>query len=70
VRPDQRFDAAAWERQDLEEQFRRLRTVPIEQRLQEVIAWSAVLLADELERSAGRSRVQPPHPMGLGPRRP
>jgi hypothetical protein len=57
---------ADWDRLDLEAQRARLRDVPIEQRLEEVLAWSAVLLADELERSDGRPAVEPPLPVGLG----
>jgi len=62
---------ARWDRQDLEDQRRRLRVVPIEERLRETIAWSATLLADELERSRGRSAraAAAPDPVGLGPRR-
>jgi hypothetical protein len=66
VRFGQRFDAADWTRLDLEAQRARLRDVPIEERLEEVLAWSAVLLADELERSDGRPLVERPLPMGLG----
>jgi hypothetical protein len=68
VRPDQRFDATDWNRLDLEAQRARLRDVPIEERLAEVLAWSAALLADELERSEGRARVERPLPLGLGGR--
>ena len=70
MRLDQRFDAADWNRLDLEAQRARLRDVPIEERLAEVLAWSAVLLADELERSDGRARVERPLPPGLGRRVP
>jgi hypothetical protein len=66
VRLGQRFNVADWDRLDLEAQRARLRDVPIEQRLEEVLAWSAVLLADELERSDGRSPVERPVPVGLG----
>ena len=41
VRLGQRFDVADWDRLDLEAQRARLRDVPIEQRLEEVLAWSA-----------------------------
>ena len=61
--------SADWDRQDLEEQRRRLHTVAIDDRLQEVIAWSAVLLADAIERS-GTSPAPAPDPVGLGSRRP
>jgi len=48
-----------------------MRTVPLEERLREAIAWSAVLLADALKHShAPRARdVAPPDPVGLGTRR-
>jgi hypothetical protein len=68
VRLGQRFDVADWNRVDLEAQRARLREVPIEERLEEVLAWSAVLLADELERSGGRPPVERPVPVGLGSR--
>jgi hypothetical protein len=70
VRLGQHFAVADWDRLDLEAQRMRLREVPIAQRLEEVLAWSAVLLADELERSGGRLRVERPVPAGLGSRRP
>ena len=66
MRLGQRFNVADWDRLDLEAQRARLRDVPIEQRLEEVLAWSAVLLADELERSDGRPPVERPVPVGLG----
>jgi hypothetical protein len=66
VRLGQRSEVADWNRLDLEAQRARLRDVPIEQRLEEVLAWSAALLADEIERSEGRSRVERPIPVGLG----
>ena len=66
MRLGQRFDVADWNRLDLEAQRARLCDVPIEERLEEVLAWSALLLADELERSGGRLRVEPPVPEGLG----
>lgn len=64
----QRFDTAHWNRLDLETQRARLRDVPIGQRLEEVLAWSAALLADELERSDGRHGAERPVPVGLGSR--
>jgi len=66
VRIGQRFEADDWNRLDLEGQRARLRDVPIEQRLEEVLAWSAALLADEIERSGARPRVERPVPAGLG----
>jgi hypothetical protein len=54
---------------DLEEQRRRLRTVPIEDRLQEVIAWSAALLADDIGPADAPPLDTLPEPVGLGPRR-
>jgi hypothetical protein len=68
VRLDQRFQVADWNRLDLETQRARLRDVPIGQRLEEVLAWSAVLLADDLARSHGVPRAQRPLPVGLGSR--
>ena len=65
MRLGQRSEVADWNRLDLEAQRARLRDVPIEQRLEEVLAWSAALLADEIERSEGR-RVERPIPVGLG----
>jgi hypothetical protein len=61
---------ASWHRHDLEKQRRRLRTLSLEERLQETIAWSAALLADELEHARERSphAVAPPDPVGLGTR--
>jgi hypothetical protein len=62
---------ACRQRQELEDQRRWRRVVPLEERLRETIAWSAALLADDLERS-GRRRspaTDPPDPVGLGPRR-
>jgi hypothetical protein len=70
VRLGQRFEAEDWNRLDLEAQRARLRDVPIEQRLEEVLAWSAALLADELERSSGSPQVERPVPLGLGSHRP
>jgi len=70
VQPGQRFDMADWNHLDLEAQRARLRDVPIEQRLEEVLAWSAALLADEIARSGGRPRVERPDPVGLGSHRP
>jgi hypothetical protein len=58
---------ARWNRQDMDEQRRRLRTTSLDDRLQEAIAWSAVLLADEIERTGRVSAA--PHPVGLGSRR-
>jgi hypothetical protein len=66
VRVGQRFAADDWDRLDLEAQRARVRDVPIEQRLEEVLAWSAALLADEIERSGGPPRVERPVPVGLG----
>lgn len=54
----------SWRESSLEDQRRRLEEVPIEQRLLEAIAWSAVLLADALRRGELRER---PLPRGLGP---
>jgi hypothetical protein len=65
VRRGRRFDVADWTRADLEAQRARLRDVPIEERLEEVLAWSAALLADELERSDGKP-AERPFPTGLG----
>lgn len=70
VRADGRFSSEDWVAQDLEKQHLRLHAVPIADRLQEVIAWSAVLLADELARSDGRLPNDAPDPVGLGTRRP
>jgi len=58
------FDA--WRTADLDEQRRRLRTVPIDQRLREVLAWSAVAMADALDRSDDPARLATPDPVGLG----
>jgi len=58
------------DRQHLEEQRRRVRVVPIEDRLREVIAWSAALLADHLARMDAAHRRTDPDPVGLGSRRP
>lgn len=49
-------------------QRRRLAAVPIADRLLETIAWSAVLLADDLRRHP--IRRERPLPTGLGRRRP
>ena len=46
-----------------EDQRRRQKNVPIEERLLEAIAWSATLLADSLRRGELRER---PLPTGLG----
>lgn len=54
----------SWRKGSLEEQRRRLENVPIEERLLETIAWSAVLLADALRRGELPER---PLPRGLGP---
>ena len=54
----------SWRKASLEDQRRRLETVPIEERLREAIAWSATLLADSLRRGELRER---PLPKGLGP---
>jgi hypothetical protein len=64
-------DFASWDREDIEDQRRRQRTVSLEQRLEETIAWSAALLADELEHASERGvhTVTPPDPVGLGTRR-
>lgn len=55
----------SWRASSLEDQHRRLASVPIEQRLLEAIAWSAALLADALRRGERRER---PLPTGLGSR--
>ncbi len=55
-----------WHAESLAEMRRRLEEVPMAQRLLETIAWSAVLLADDLRRGVERpERALPP---GLGPR--
>lgn len=59
-----------WESADLEEQRRRLRTLSIEERLQEVLAWSAALLADDVAAAGARALATSPDPVGLGSRRP
>lgn len=69
MQQNRRVGSAEWDRQDLEAQRRRLRTVPIEDRLQEVIAWSAALLAGD-ESTDGRPLDALPDPVGLGPRLP
>jgi hypothetical protein len=56
------------ERDSRARQRRRLAAVPIADRLLETIAWSAVLLADDLRRHPTRS--ERPLPTGLGRRRP
>lgn len=63
-----RTGLASWDRQDLEDQRRRIRTVSLEDRLHEAIAWSAALLADALKHGRARA-VDPPDPVGLGTRR-
>ena len=67
---DRRGDSmrARSKRDDLQEQQRRLETTSPEERLRQTIAWSAVLLADDLERAGGR-RSPSPDPVGLGRRR-
>jgi hypothetical protein len=69
VQRNRRFGSAEWDRQDLTEQRRRLRTVPIEDRLQEVIAWSAALLAGDVGPADAPPLDTLPEPVGLGPRR-
>jgi hypothetical protein len=70
VNPGGRHGFGRWAGQDIDEQRRRLRDVPIDDRLREVLAWSAVVLADHLARSdAAHRRVEPPDPVGLGSRR-
>jgi len=54
----------SWRKSSLEDRRRWLENVPIEERLLETIAWSAVLLADALRRGELRER---PLPTGLGP---
>lgn len=54
---------ARWRESSLEDQRRRQKNVPIEERLLEAIAWSATLLADSLRRGELRER---PLPTGLG----
>lgn len=56
------------EREERVRQRRRLAAVPIAERLLETIAWSAVLLADDLRRHP--TRRERPLPTGLGRRRP
>jgi len=46
VRTIRGADTTDWDRQDLDEYRQRLRTLSIEDRLQQAIAWSAALLAD------------------------
>jgi hypothetical protein len=59
-----------WSSQDLDEQRRRLRDVPIGERLREVLAWSALALADQMARSSNaQPYAEPPIPVGLGSRR-
>jgi len=61
---------ARWDRQQLEDQRERLRTVAPAERLRETIAWSAVLLADRLARApAHGADTDSPDPVGLGTRR-
>jgi hypothetical protein len=69
VQGGDRITWSGWRRQDLEEQRRRLSTVPIDDRLCEVIAWSAALLADAIERRGMPWRTANPDPVGLGGRR-
>ena len=64
MKPDRRRRLESWRERSLEDQRRRLETVPIEQRLLETIALSAALLADALRRGELRER---PLPTGLGP---
>jgi len=67
VNSDRERSFAALREHDLAAQRKRLATVPIEERLLEVIAWSAVVLADE--RARGRSTHparERPLPPGLG----
>jgi hypothetical protein len=65
VRPGRRFDPVDWTRPDLEAQRARLRDVPIEERFEEVLAWSAALLPTSSSVRAGGSRERP-LPTGLG----
>lgn len=53
----------SWREHSREDERRRQATVPIEERLRETIAWSAVVLADALRRGELRER---PLPTGLG----
>jgi hypothetical protein len=69
VRQPSDRDSLDWDDQQLADQQRRLRLVSIDERLQEVIAWSAVLLADQLQRSSESARNVAPDPVGLGRRR-
>jgi hypothetical protein len=55
---------------DLEQQRRRLRTLSIEERLEEVLAWSAALLADRGAAASAVVLAEPPDPVGLGSLRP
>ncbi|MFM8411167.1 MAG: hypothetical protein ACKOCT_12915 [Alphaproteobacteria bacterium] len=58
---------AALREHSLAAQRKRLATVPIEERLLEVIAWSALVLADERARGLpNRSARERPLPPGLG----
>jgi hypothetical protein len=68
VQRDRQHDE--WESMDLEEQRRRLRTLSIEERLEEVLAWSAALLADDVAAAGARTLAASPDPVGLGSRRP
>ena len=70
VRQPNDRDSLDWDDQQLADQQRRLRLVSLEERLQEVIAWSAVLLADQLQRSSASAWNVAPDPVGLGRRRP
>ena len=60
-----------WRRDELVALRRRLDVVPIEERLLEAIALSAVLLSDSLGRQVrdGVAQAEPPLPIGLGSRR-
>src|SRR5262245_36243532 len=66
-----------WNRLNLEAQRARRRDVPIEEWLEEVLAWWAALLAAELERPSGSPRARPAlsslgalPPIGAAPRTP
>ncbi|MCC6766543.1 MAG: hypothetical protein IT293_17930 [Deltaproteobacteria bacterium] len=62
-------DRRRWDeerRATLADRRRRQKTVPIEERLLETIAWSAILLAEDLRRNG--ERPERPLPVGLGTR--
>ena len=63
---DRRRQLAEGQREVIAAQRRRVKEVPIEERLLETIAWSATLLADDMRR--GGSRRERALPVGLGSR--